>query len=250
MKLTGKQSRFCDEYIISMNATQAAIKAGYSKKTAAEIGSENLRKPNIREKIDAKLKELALTAEETLKSISDIAKSSLNDYFIVREEIRTPQVLKPLAKVIKQIQNEIEDADKFIDRIKSSLGAEELDQHHIEQDRRRRQIIKLEIDLERNPKAAMITNGEPIFVKVAELDMPRLVQDKAAGKIKSIKPTEHGLNVELYAADAALRDMARYHGLFEKDNEQSKPQGNTQLTDDQFSKLLQVARETKAGTSK
>ena len=40
MKLTLKQQRFADEYIISGNATEAAIKAGYSKKTAYSIGLE------------------------------------------------------------------------------------------------------------------------------------------------------------------------------------------------------------------
>lgn len=46
-KLTQKQQRFVDEYIISGNATQSAIKAGYSKKTARKIGHENLTKPDI-----------------------------------------------------------------------------------------------------------------------------------------------------------------------------------------------------------
>ena len=45
MKLTAKQKIFCDEYIISLNATQAAIKAGYSKKTARKIAAENLTRP-------------------------------------------------------------------------------------------------------------------------------------------------------------------------------------------------------------
>ncbi|MGG6834831.1 UNVERIFIED_CONTAM: terminase small subunit, partial [Streptococcus canis] len=47
-KLTLKQKRFADEYIISANATAAAIKAGYSKKTARSIGQENLTKPDIK----------------------------------------------------------------------------------------------------------------------------------------------------------------------------------------------------------
>lgn len=47
MKLTPKQQRFCDEYLISFNATDAAIKAGYSKKTSYSIGQENLKKPEI-----------------------------------------------------------------------------------------------------------------------------------------------------------------------------------------------------------
>ena len=45
--LTPKQQRFVEEYLIDLNATQAAIRAGYSEKTAKEIGSENLTKPNI-----------------------------------------------------------------------------------------------------------------------------------------------------------------------------------------------------------
>lgn len=47
VNLTDKQRRFVDEYLIDLNATQAAIRAGYSEKTAYSIGSENLTKPEI-----------------------------------------------------------------------------------------------------------------------------------------------------------------------------------------------------------
>ena len=56
--LTLKQHRFADEYIISGNASQAAIGAGYSKKTARSIGQENLTKPDIKKYIDERLEEL------------------------------------------------------------------------------------------------------------------------------------------------------------------------------------------------
>jgi phage terminase small subunit len=49
--MTSKQSRFVEEYLIDLNATQAAIRAGYSKKTARQIGSENLAKPDIQDAI-------------------------------------------------------------------------------------------------------------------------------------------------------------------------------------------------------
>ena len=61
-KLTAKQERFVAEYLIDLNATQAAIRAGYSVKTAAETGYENLRKPQI---ADAVQKALAERAERT-----------------------------------------------------------------------------------------------------------------------------------------------------------------------------------------
>lgn len=50
-KLTPKQQAFCEEYLIDLNATQAAIRAGYSEKTASEMGYENLSKPHIAEVI-------------------------------------------------------------------------------------------------------------------------------------------------------------------------------------------------------
>ena len=58
MNLTDKQKAFCDYYLESLNATEAAIKAGYSKKTARKIGSENLTKLDIKTYIDKRLKEL------------------------------------------------------------------------------------------------------------------------------------------------------------------------------------------------
>jgi phage terminase small subunit len=51
--LTAKQQRFVEQYLIDLNATQAAIRAGYSPRTAAQIGAENLRKPDISAAVQA-----------------------------------------------------------------------------------------------------------------------------------------------------------------------------------------------------
>lgn len=53
--MTPRQQKFCDEYLISGNATDAAIKAGYSAKTAKQIASENLAKPDLKAYIEAQL---------------------------------------------------------------------------------------------------------------------------------------------------------------------------------------------------
>jgi phage terminase small subunit len=58
VKLTEKQERFCIEYVICLNATQSALQAGYSSKTAYRIGAENMQKPQIRERIDEMLAEI------------------------------------------------------------------------------------------------------------------------------------------------------------------------------------------------
>lgn len=56
-KMTERQKRFVEEYLIDLNATQAAIRAGYSPETAKEIGCENLTKPNIRARVDKAIAE-------------------------------------------------------------------------------------------------------------------------------------------------------------------------------------------------
>ena len=57
IRVTEKQKLFCEEYLIDLNATQAALRAGYSEKTAYSIGNENLKKPEIQEYIQKRLKE-------------------------------------------------------------------------------------------------------------------------------------------------------------------------------------------------
>lgn len=76
MKLTEKQKIFCDEYIISLNATQAAIKAGYAEKTAYAIGAENLKKPKIQSYISERMKQkessLIATQDEVLQYLTSV----------------------------------------------------------------------------------------------------------------------------------------------------------------------------------
>lgn len=74
--LTAKQQMFVLEYLVDLNATQAAIRAGYSQKTAEQIGYENLRKPEIAaaiaEAMASRSKKVSVTTEDVLKSIVDI----------------------------------------------------------------------------------------------------------------------------------------------------------------------------------
>lgn len=79
-KLTPKQQAFVDEYLVSFNATQAAIKAGYSKNTACAIGVENLGKPQIKEAIQkaiaARQERTHITQDEV---IGEIAKNAFKE---------------------------------------------------------------------------------------------------------------------------------------------------------------------------
>lgn len=70
-KLTIKQKKFADEYIKTGNATQSAINAGYSKKTAGQVGAENLKKPYIKNYIEERMNELE---EEAIADQTEVLK--------------------------------------------------------------------------------------------------------------------------------------------------------------------------------
>lgn len=76
-QLTAKQEKFVQEYLVDLNATQAAIRAGYSKKTATIIGFENLSKPNISYMIQKRREKLAekveITQERVLQEYAKLA---------------------------------------------------------------------------------------------------------------------------------------------------------------------------------
>lgn len=88
MKLTAKQQRFCDEYLIDLNGTQAAIRAGYSKKAARQIAAENMAKPSIRAYIDQRMaekeKELIADQDEVLKYLTTVLRGeSVSEVVVV-----------------------------------------------------------------------------------------------------------------------------------------------------------------------
>lgn len=94
--LTPRQQKFCDEYLISGNATEAAIKAGYSRKTAKQTGSENLAKPNLRAYIDEQLAKIhsakIADAEEVMKYLTSVMRGE-----------HTEQVLKLVGEGVQTV---------------------------------------------------------------------------------------------------------------------------------------------------
>lgn len=88
-KLTEKQKRFADYYIETGNGTEAAVKAGYSKKTARVIGQENLLKPAIKNYIDEKLTEMSnnriASANEVMELLTSAARGELEEEVVVVE---------------------------------------------------------------------------------------------------------------------------------------------------------------------
>lgn len=89
--MTKKQQRFVTEYLIDCNATQAAIRAGYSEKTARFIAAENLSKPYIRKAIDDLLEKMQsdriADAEEILVYLTSVLRGQAESTVVVVEGI-------------------------------------------------------------------------------------------------------------------------------------------------------------------
>lgn len=128
--MNDKQARFVSEYLVDLNATQAAIRAGYSERTAASIGSENLTKPEIASAIVMAKAEAAKRNEITVDTITamhqeafDTAKTSgnasamtttannlakLHGLIIDKREHKTSAV-DDMAELMRQLSDELPD---------------------------------------------------------------------------------------------------------------------------------------------
>lgn len=84
-KMTIKQKAFCEYYLQNPNATQAAIKAGYSKKTANKIATENLSKPVIKAYLSKRIEEIEdkriAKSNEVLEYLTGVMRGEIQDQF-------------------------------------------------------------------------------------------------------------------------------------------------------------------------
>jgi hypothetical protein len=138
VNLSDKQRAFIEYYLTHWNATQAAIAAGYSAKTARSIGSENLTKPDIQAAIQARLTELKMSADEVLTRLTAQARGSLAPFLRVRNGDLTGFDLsedKPLhllkkASVTRRTFKETTEEKVTIELIDSQAALFKLGEHH------------------------------------------------------------------------------------------------------------------------
>lgn len=215
--LTVKEERFCQEYIKDFNATAAAIRAKYSKTSARQIGSENLSKPYIKNRIAELLEAEEMGEGEIKKRFSDIAKTDMGNYVTKRSVPYTPLIKASLKAVITERRAYIEREEEFCTRM--GFTEKVFDEFQKNLDETRAEIIRLEIELEHNPKAYRIVEGETVMQEIAEFDMVKLIDDKDRGVIKSIKHTKDGIQAESYSADGALTTLAKFKGMLVEKSE-------------------------------
>ena len=122
--LTPKQQRFVEEYLIDLNATQAAIRSGYSEKTAKSIGQENLTKPDIQKAIEEaqnkRQEQTQIDAAYVLKRLVEIDQMDVLD---IMDDDGNVKPLRDWPKIWRQYISNIEtismdDGDGWLKKIK------------------------------------------------------------------------------------------------------------------------------------
>jgi hypothetical protein len=219
-ELTDKQRRFIEEYPKDCNKAAAARRAGYEPEYARQIGYENYTKPYIRAAIDARLKALAISGDEALKNVSDIATTRLNDYLVVVERERGTTIDQPLAEGIAELDDKIAFEEAYTAEAVAILGltGKALLKYQASRkdaiDALRLQRLRYRLQLEKDPTATRPIAGPPETYEAVEVDMIALANAQAEGRIKTLSFGEFGPKVEMYDALAANRDILKIEGRF------------------------------------
>ena len=129
MKLTEKQRRFVDYYVETGNASEAARRAGYSKKTAGWIGQENLQKPTIKAAIDARLRELEdkriAKADEVMQFLTSTLRGEVKEERVVVEGTGDGRSDARIIRVQVSARDRLEAAKSLLKRYPMQLDAKE-----------------------------------------------------------------------------------------------------------------------------
>jgi hypothetical protein len=110
--LTRKQRVFVAEYLKCWNASEAARRAGYSGKTAYAIGSENLRKPEIKAVIDAAVEQIQMSANEALIRNSQVGRGDIGEFFRLIDEWTFYPLPSSEILEYKEVEEETEEGEE------------------------------------------------------------------------------------------------------------------------------------------
>ena len=189
--MTPKQERFCEEYIIDLNATQAAIRAGYSKKTANRIASQNLSKLDIQNLISELSKKATqrneITVDRVLEEYAAIAFLDPQDIF------NNDGTLKPLSEIPEQARRAI----SGIEITEKNVGTR-TDPFMVD-------VTKIKIE---NKKGALDSIGKYLAMFIDRVDH----SSKDGTMSPSVDPDEHAKAV----AEATEQILRKYHGIDDK----------------------------------
>lgn len=219
-KLTPQQRKFVLAYCDSFNASKAAEEAKYSKKTARQQGSRLLTIVDIKAAIKEVLAKSAMDPEEIVARWVRIARAGLQDFMSRVEYEETTQVKQPLALAIEAIKEEIDYEYEFMVRSWEVLGTSEEDQgkellqHESFVKRRKLDILRHKMALDRDPNAFRMVEGPKVKKWRMQLDLVKAEELGMLDLIKTHKLSGDGSeSITLKDSEAVLENLAKFNGM-------------------------------------
>ena len=168
-KLTNKQRVFVEEYLRDFNATQAAIRAGYSKRTAYSIGQRLLKNVEVNGAIQQRVDEKVMKTDEILSRLSDMARADMGDFVQIDGSFFNLDLGKAneagLTHLIKKVK------DRVI--MTSNKDGEETETHYLEIELHDSQSALVHLGKINNlfiERKDITSGGEPINVTIKGID--------------------------------------------------------------------------------
>lgn len=238
--LTTLQKAFLAAYLgpAKFNGTEAAALAGYSgdRHVLSVTAAQNLGNPRIAAAIATHIEEI-MPAGEVLTVLADQARGSGDDIISFRTERRPTTVTKPLGEIIEELGAAIAFEEAYAAR--AELRDPELADLTAQLASLRRRIIRMELELERDPAATGETAGPMIEEQVPYIDLEKCKRLGRMHLIKSFNAKDG--KVELYDAQSAAQLLGKHHALFTDRVELGKwtPDKAAKLTDDEIDAELE-----------
>jgi phage terminase small subunit len=211
------RSRFVAEYLIDLNATEAAKRCGYSPKTAKVQGSRLLTCADIAADVEkakkARIERTLVKADDVLARWLRRAAATAEDFLTQRTIQRRSRMWITIAEAAQRKRDELAMEREYGLRV--ALGDKELKGHELTLKAMEREAVRLELRAERDPGYMVEVEGPLETVVVEEFDLVRM---REAGRLDLVKlvqrDREGGVKVQLHDAAQADEALARHLGLF------------------------------------
>ncbi|MCA8829421.1 terminase small subunit [Hymenobacter pini] len=215
--LSPQRRKFVEAYVLSFNATKSAQEAGYSEKTARQQGSRLLTSVDIQAAIKHLLKE-CMSPEEVAARWQRLATANLADFYTRAKVEYKPRIEKKLAQVVEEYRKTVEFEQEVAIRSEELIRDPERrekfrKQEKREHERREMKLLRLEVELEKEPEAVRFVEGPPEWKWEMQLDLAKAEALGLLDLVASITSGPRGTSFTLRDQDAALVNLAKHRGM-------------------------------------
>jgi phage terminase small subunit len=215
---TVQQQKFAEAFCLSLNATKAALTAGYSEKTARQQASRLLTNVYIKTLIQHSLASAGADPGEIAARWDRIARVDLSDFYTRQRVEYTPKIEKPLREVVEEYRRYVEFEQAVAIRTEELISDRKARlKYRRTQARlmlpRELKLLRLEMELENDPDGVRVVDGPTRLRDELRLDLVKAQELGVLDLAKGINDSRNGSGLTLRDADSALDKLAQWRGM-------------------------------------